>query len=315
MAVELRHLRYFVRVAENENVSRAALQLHVSQPALSRQIRDLESELGVLMLERTAKSVSLTRAGHVFLKEARAVLERADDAIRRARAVAGAELNVGYSPTPTARLLPLILRLYQRRMPKVRVRLHDSGNDENLAGLRNGQLQLAFVFLSTKASSLNGLRFEELIYENARLAIPPNHLFARRNTVSLDEAAREPFIGYTRAEYPGYHRFLKSVFAKVKTKPRIIEEHDSFSGIIAAVEAGTGVALVLDSFRLSAGNRVKLLGLTPEPKPSIVAIAAPAGSLSPQAEKFWQCAREAALASRVTPSEFVSRHLPGSITL
>jgi hypothetical protein len=118
--MELRHLRYFVRVAENENVSRAALQLHVSQPALSRQIRDLEGELGVLLLERTAKSVSLTRAGHVFLKEARAVLERADDAIRRARAVAGTDLHVGYSPTATARLLPLILRMYRRMMPKVR---------------------------------------------------------------------------------------------------------------------------------------------------------------------------------------------------
>jgi DNA-binding transcriptional LysR family regulator len=116
--MELRHLRYFVRVAENEKVSRAALQLHVSQPALSRQIRDLEGELGVLLLERTAKSFSLTRAGHVFLKEARAVLERADDAIRRARAVAGTDLHVGYSPTATARLLPLILRMYRRNDAK-----------------------------------------------------------------------------------------------------------------------------------------------------------------------------------------------------
>jgi LysR family transcriptional regulator, benzoate and cis,cis-muconate-responsive activator of ben and cat genes len=293
--VELRHLRYFVRVAENENVSRAALQLHVSQPALSRQIRDLEGELGVLLLERTAKSVSLTSAGHVFLKEARAVLERADDAIRRARAVAGADLHVGYSPTATARLLPLILRMYRRMMPKVRVRLHDFSNDESLDGLRNGQLQLAFVFLSPpKVYSLKRLRCQELIQEGIRLAIPPNHRFARRNAVSLAEATREPFIGYTRGEYPSYHLFLKSVFAKVKTKPRIIEEHDSFTGVTAAVEAGTGVALVSESFSLSAGNRVKLLRLTPEPKPSVIGIAAPLGPLSPEAEKFWQCAREAA---------------------
>jgi DNA-binding transcriptional LysR family regulator len=87
---------------------------------------------------------------------------------------------------------------------------------------------------------------------------------------------------------------LKSVFAKVKTKPRIIEEHDSFTGVIAAVEAGTGVALVSESFSLSAGNRVKLLHLTPEPKPSVIGIAALRGPLSPEADKFCQCAKEAA---------------------
>ena len=100
--MELRHLRYFVCVAEIENISRAALNLHISQPALSRQIRDLEDELGVLLLERTAKSVSLTEAGRVLLKEARAVLERADQAISKVQALAGAdtELHVGHSPTP-----------------------------------------------------------------------------------------------------------------------------------------------------------------------------------------------------------------------
>src|SRR5437879_6201453 len=105
-AVELRHLRYFVAVAEMENVSRAALKLHVSQPALSRQIRDLEGELGFCLLERTAKSVRLTDAGRAFLDNARALLQNADDAVTKARAIASAEpteLHVGYSPTPVAK--------------------------------------------------------------------------------------------------------------------------------------------------------------------------------------------------------------------
>src|SRR5438132_5956762 len=112
-AVELRHLRYFVAVAEMENVSRAALKLHVSQPALSRQIRDLEDELGFSLLERTAKSVRLTDAGRAFLNDARALLQNADEAVTKARAVASAEpaeLHVGYSPTPTAEILPKTLR-------------------------------------------------------------------------------------------------------------------------------------------------------------------------------------------------------------
>ena len=104
-AVELRHLRYFVAVAEAENVSRASLKLHVSQPPLSRQIRDLEDELGFPLLKRTAKSVSLTEAGRTFLNEARAVLQRVDEGVKKARAVATAgetDLHVGYSPTPFA---------------------------------------------------------------------------------------------------------------------------------------------------------------------------------------------------------------------
>ena len=124
--VELRHLRYFVAVAETENVSRAALKLHVSQPALSRQIRDLEDEIGFCLLERTAKSVSLTDAGRAFLNDARALLQQADEAVKKARAIAGAEpteLKVGYSPAATARILPPILRAYQRVMPKAHVKL------------------------------------------------------------------------------------------------------------------------------------------------------------------------------------------------
>ena len=121
-AVELRHLRYFVAVAEAENVSRAALKLHVSQPPLSRQIRDLEDELGFLLFKRTAKSVSLTEAGRTFLNEARAVLQRADEGVKKARAVATAgenELHVGASYTPAAPILPDIVRACQHALPNV----------------------------------------------------------------------------------------------------------------------------------------------------------------------------------------------------
>src|SRR2546425_5896285 len=145
--MELRHLRYFVAVAEAENVSRAALKLHVSQPGLSRQIRDLEEELGFLLLERSAKSVRLTEAGRVFLIEARAVLERAEEGVKAARAVAtgSSELHIGYAPSLTARILPATLRAFQAELPKVRVRLHDLSTEEMLTGLREGKLQMAFV--------------------------------------------------------------------------------------------------------------------------------------------------------------------------
>ncbi len=299
--MELRHLRYFVAVAEAENVSRAALKLHISQPAVSTQIRDLEDEIGFSLLERTAKSVRLTEAGRVFLEEARAVLKHAGQAVERARVVATggqAELNVGYSPTPTARILPPILTAFKRALPNVRVKLHDFTNDQNLAGLHNGSLQLAFAISSPDASALRGLRFDELTREERRLAVSPRHPFARRRAVSMEAAAREPFLGFDRDEYPGYYEDLVGVFAAVKARPRIVEEHDGFASLLPAIEAGTGVALVSESFGRVAGGRVKLVRLPPEPAPMIVGIAAPKVRLSPSAEQFWNCAKEVASGKR-----------------
>jgi DNA-binding transcriptional LysR family regulator len=125
------------------------------------------------------------------------------------------------------------------------------------------------VFLLPRKSALGNLRFEALTQESARLAVSPKHPFTRRDTVSLADAAREPFVVYNREEYPDYHRRLIAVFAKIKSKLRIVEEHDGFTSLIPAIEAGRGVALVSESFIYSAGKRVKLLRLTPEPKPEI----------------------------------------------
>jgi LysR family transcriptional regulator, benzoate and cis,cis-muconate-responsive activator of ben and cat genes len=296
-AVELRHLRYFVAVAEAENVSRASLKLHVSQPPLSRQIRDLEDEIGFLLLKRTAKSVSLTEAGRTFLDEARAVLQRVDEGVKKARAVATTgetDLHVGYSPTAFAEILPKILRAFQRKMPNVHVRSHDWSNKDILDGICDGRLQLGLIVPPPKASSLRDLRYEELFHERVYVAVDPQHPFARRRAIPIVEVAAEPLIGPSRDHYPNYCDYLSIIFSKLKQKPRVVEEHDSAFGIISAVEAGTGVAIVSDVFRHSFANRVKLLHITPEPKPFSLGIVALKGRLSPVAEKFWECAKEAA---------------------
>ena len=298
--MELRHLRYFVAVAEAENVSRAALKLHVSQPPLSRQIRDLEDELGFLLLKRTAKSVNLTEAGRTFLNEARAVLQRANEGVKKARAVATAgetDLHVGHSPTQFAEILPKTLRAFQRAMPNVHVRLHDwRSTKTTLDGIRDGRLQLGLITALPKGSSLRDLRYQELFRGRVCVAVAPQHAFARRRAIPLAEVAAEPLIGLTREDYPNYYDLLSITFSEVKQKPRVIEQHDSMAGVISAVEAGTGVAIGVNVFHYSFGNRVKLLHLTPEPKPLSVGIVARKGRLSPAAEKFWQCAKEAASA-------------------
>ncbi|MBO0694576.1 MAG: LysR family transcriptional regulator [Verrucomicrobia bacterium] len=298
--MELRHLRYFVAVAEAENVSRAALKLHLSQPPLSRQIRDLEDELGFMLFERTAKSVRLTDAGFLFLKEARAVLERTDEAVRKVRVFAQTgetELHVAYAPFLRAQIVSPALHAFQQAMPRVHVKLHDPTTAEKaLTGLRDGRWQLLFIGRPPKHSAFHDLRFEELFRQQVRLGVPPGHPFVQRRSVSLTDAAKELFVGLTREDFPEYNAYVSAVFAQAKSKPRVIEEFDNMMGLISAIEAGTGVAMVVDLLVQSFGSRVKLVRLTPELKPISFGIVARKGRLSPAAEKFWQCAKEVSAA-------------------
>ena len=296
-AMELRHLRYFVAVAEMENVSRAAMQrLHVSQPSLSRQIRDLEDEIGVQLLERTAKSVKLTEAGRAFLDDARAILKKADDAVGNVRSIAGkreSELHIGDWPLATGRTMPALLRAYQKAMPKVKVKVHDWPVEKNIAGVREGRLQLAIILPPLKSNALDELRFEPLFTGRVCLAVSSDHPFAARRSVSLADAAREPFIGLTAEEYPRYQEYMSAIFARVNDKPRLVEEQDGWSGVFSAVSAGTGVALTSDAFNYGFDDRIKLVRLTPEPKKVTVGIITRKGKLGPAAAKFCECAKEA----------------------
>jgi DNA-binding transcriptional LysR family regulator len=293
--VELRHLRYFVAVAEMENVSRAATQrLHIAQPSLSRQIRDLEDEVGVQLLERTAKSVRLTDAGRAFLEEARVILKHADEAVNKARAVAGKqELPVGDWPLGTGRIMPQLLRAYQQAMPNVHVRLHDWTVDKNIAGVRDGRLQLAITVQPLRGNALADLKFQELVNVRVCLAVACNHPFAQRKSVSLIDAAREPFIGLVRELYPRYQEYVDAIFAHVNAKPRIVEEHDGWAGVFSSVGAGAGVAISSEASSYVFGDRVKLVHLTPEPKRVVIGIISRKGKLGPAAEKFCQYAKEA----------------------
>jgi LysR family transcriptional regulator, benzoate and cis,cis-muconate-responsive activator of ben and cat genes len=294
--VELRHLRYFVGVAETENVTRAASKLHISQPAVSRQIRDLEDEIGLPLLKRCGKSVRLTEAGRLFLDEARAILERTDEALRNVRALdehQHIDLHVGYSSWGIDRLFHIILNAFSCAMPDVHVRLHDRRVEDNVDALLTGKLELAFIFVAPKPGALRGIRFLELSREHIRLAVAPMHPFTQRRAVSIEEAVRQPFIVLEPEQFPDYRFFVDAVFSSIKNKPTIVEEHDSIASLISAVEGGRGVGLAGDRFGYVFGHRVKILPLTPDPKLVSIGLAARKGTLSPAAETFWHCAKQA----------------------
>lgn len=295
-------MRYFVAVAEMENVSRAATQrLHVAQPSLSRQIRDLENEVGVPLLERTARAVRLTDAGRAFLEEARAILKHTDEALVRARTVGGkreTELHLGDFPLATARIMPRLLRNFQKAMPNVHIKLHDWPVEKDIAAVRDGKLQLAIIIPPLTGNWRRELRFDELTSLRVCLAVSCDHPFARRKSVSLTDAAREPFVGLLHEEYPQHRVYVEAIFARVKDKPRFVEEHDGWAGLFSAVDAGTGVAIASNAFDYAFGDRVKLLPLRPEPKRVPLGIISRKGKPSPVAEKFCECAKEAFASSR-----------------
>jgi DNA-binding transcriptional LysR family regulator len=286
--MELRHLRYFVAVAEEENVSRAALKLHVSQPGISRQIKDLEDEIGFQLFERSAKSVKLTDAGKTFLTEARAVLQRTDDAVKTARAVASktdGELHVGYAPSPTVKILPQALRLFQEQFPNVRVMLHDMSTEEMLTGLREGKLHVALM-VEPRPKSSRELVFKLLARYSMCAAVAPKHPLAKLKSVTLAQLVNEPLIGYSRADYPDYHENMEKIFAPAGHAPRVAEEHDGIASLIAAVESGRGYALVPGSFACMVGPRLKIIPLKPPGEPIRVGAAWKKGSTSVLVEKF-----------------------------
>ncbi len=265
--MELRHLRYFIATAEEENVSRAALNLHVSQPAISRQIHDLEYELGFQLFERNAKSLKLTEAGKKFLADAKTILKFTDDAVKNARAVAsgtGGEIHVGYAPALTVKILPPTLRAFQKEFPKVRVALHDVSGEEMFQRLREGKLHVVLTVLPEKKTP-QGLLRKELVRDIVCVAVAPKHPLAKSKLVTLDRLVSEPIIGLRHDEYPGYLDFVANIFAPIGHVPRLAGEHDSINSILASVEAGQGIALVAQSTACMTGSRLKLIPVAGTP--------------------------------------------------
>src|SRR6266850_527718 len=224
--MELRHLRYFLAVGEALNFTRAAAQLRVAQPALSRQVQDLEDEIGVDLLRRSPRGVTLTAEGKLFLAEVRELLKRADESVEKVRALARGEygeLHVGYAPSPTVEILPPALAAFQRAVPRVNLLLHDLSSEELITGLRNASLELA-IMVEPIGEQTAGIEFELLLTYPLSVAMAVAHPFARLKSITLEMLAGEPLIGLRRKDYPEYYHFLDRIFAPIRAKPHIAVE-------------------------------------------------------------------------------------------
>jgi len=293
--MELRHLRYFLMVGELLNFTEAAARLRVAQPALSRQVRDLEDEMGVGLLRRSPRGVTLTAEGKLFLQEVRELLKRVDESVEKTRALARGEygeLRVGYVSVPTAEILPLALEAFRKTVPRVKLVLHDLSTDELIAGLRNGALELA-IMVQPIGEQTAGIEFETLRSYVWCVALPRTHSFARLKSIPLEKVTGEPLVVLRRQKYSEYHRILERIFAPLSGKPHIAMECDSEDSVFMEVEAGRAIAVVTTITKLAAGKRLVYRPLTGTTEKQFVGIARAAkGDVTPAGERFCEILRQ-----------------------
>ncbi|HAE84088.1 MAG TPA: LysR family transcriptional regulator, partial [Ktedonobacter sp.] len=242
--MELRHLRYFVTVAEELHFGRAATRLSIVQPSLSQQIRQLEDELGFPLLYRTKRYVELTDAGKVFLTEAQQVLAQVREAKRAAqRAYRGevGRLVVGYISSSTYDLLPMMLRIYRERFPDVEVALRELTTHEQLRALEEEYIQVGLLRLPISAPLLN---VEVVRREPIVCALPEEHPLAMHERIAVSLLANEPFVLQSRQRGAGYYVQLMKLCLASGFSPNVIQEVTEMHTIVSLVAAGMGVSLV-----------------------------------------------------------------------
>src|SRR5215467_10018260 len=294
-AMELRHLRYFQVVGEVLNFTKAAARLRVAQPALSRQVQDLEDEIGVDLLRRSPRGVMLTAEGTLFLEEVRELLKRIDESVEKTRALARGEygeLHIGYIPIPTTEILPRALEAFRKTVPTVKPVLHDLSTDELIAGLRDGTLELA-IMVQPISEQTAEIEFEALRSYVWCVALSRAHPLARLKSIPLSRLAGERLVILSRKSYSEYHRILEHIFAPVSGKPRVAMECDSESSLFMEVEAGRAIALVTTIAKLAACKRLVYRPLTGIMEAQAVGIAhAVKGDVTPVGERFCEILRQ-----------------------
>lgn len=291
--MELRHLRYFAAVAAHGSFNRAAQTLHLTQPALSRQVKDLEDELGVRLLARGKNAVTLTDAGEVFYEEARDLLARADKAMRRVRGERRNEvLRVGYSPSLVTGILPRALERFQAATQGVRMELADLSPREMNEQANAGLLDL-LVTPEASSTAVPGFQWIELRHVSPVLVMPENHPLSRLIKIAPARLRDLPLVGFARENYPDYVRYVRSLLKPHGVVPRFIAlENDGLSTVFAALEANHAAAIVAEGIERIMPRTLVTRPFSPALSPLVVMLGVPAVRPNQHAETFAELLRE-----------------------
>jgi DNA-binding transcriptional LysR family regulator len=248
--MELRHLRYFIAVAEELHFSRAAERLHIAQPPLSQQIQQLEAELGVELFQRkTKRQVQLTEAGQVFLHEVYQILAQLEKAIeltqRTGRGEKG-QLRIGFTSLVTYDLLPVILRRFREQFPEVELVLQELTTTQQEQALKDGRIHVGFAHPPLEDNTLN----QECIQQEALIvAMLKTHPLVKQKRISVRSLSDENFIIFPRHLGSGLYDKIVSFCQQGNFSPKVTQEAIQMQTIIGLVSAGMGIAIVPSSLQ------------------------------------------------------------------
>jgi len=241
--IDLRHLRYFLAVAEALHFGKAAAQLGIAQPPLSQQIRKLESILGYRLFDRTTRGVRLTTVGQFFFERSRSTLERIDHDVAMTRRLGSGQegiLTVGFSGSVMLSQLPLAIEQYRRSFPKVELQLQELVTTEQICALRTGNLDLAFLRDGDPESSIEK---ETLLRERFVAILPKRHKLAVKSSLRPSDLQTEPFVFYARRMGPLAFDRTMSCCEADGFSPRIVQDTPQWPTALRLIAAGLGVSI------------------------------------------------------------------------
>lgn len=247
--MELRHLKYFMAVAEELHFGRAAQRLHIAQSALSQQILSLEDELGIQLLERTKRRVRLTTAGQALLEDTREILLQVEQAIERSQRIAKGEigqLRIGFTILSLHSVLPQILATFRHRHPCVQLMLREMSTQDQLEALRTKQIDVGFLHPPIDDHDLELLTLKT---EAMMVVLPSYHPLARRKRLTMQSLSPYPLIIHPRYEGPVLYDQILQLYATVACQPTIVQEATTSPTRIGLVAAGIGVTFVPEGLR------------------------------------------------------------------
>ncbi len=287
--MELRHLRYFVAVGDEQHYGRAALRLRVVQPALSRQIQDLEQEVGFKLFERLPRGVKLSPAGKLFLEDARRILQDVNEAAARAARVARGQsgtLRVGFSENASWRgVVPESLRRFREIRPDAELQLQPLPSLEQLEAIRSGRLDAGFVLDMPKADpELERLR---VAIQRIELAVPTGHPLTKLKELRLRDLTDASFVWFPRRASPAlYDRLMRECFRGGLKSPRIVQDGLNEATILSLVATGLGVGWVLGTARWRCPKSVVITPVVDLKVPLLLALAWRKDNKSPLLASF-----------------------------
>ena len=287
--MELRHLRYFVAIGEEENYRRAAQRLNVAQTALSTQIQDMEAELGFKLFDRLPRGVKLSTAGRMFLEDARRILQQVSEAGARAARVARGQsgtLRVGFTENASWHgVVPDSLHNFRQRQPDAELQLHPAGSVDQVDDIRSGRLDAGYVFnLPRNDEELDQL---PVAMQHVELAVPKGHPLSKIKRLRLRDLVDAPFVWFPRREAPAfYDRMIHECYRGGLKSPRIIQEAANEATILSLVSHGMGVGWVNGMARWRCPRQVVILSISDLNMPLPMALAWRKDNTSPLLKRF-----------------------------